>query len=339
MKENLIGQIINKTDNPNTIIGEENNFLLKESIYEVLLPSGETVKIHSDLHTLIKGDKAFIQKTVIDDSTYYAMGEYVRYNSLIITGIIFLFIVFFLFGKKAIRSILSLILSFSVICFILIPLTLKGYNPILISSLISIALLSVVMYVTHGFNRVTTSALLGSYLSIFFTIIFSYIIINFSKITGRMDETSLYLAINTNNTINLTLLVISSIIIGVIGVVDDAAITQASVVKELKSANDKLSLKEYYNRAMKVGSSHAGAMINTLILAYISSSLPLLLLFYTGDTPFHIVLNKEIVATEIMRSLIGSSGLLLAIPLTTLIAVYFVNKNTDCQKHYCGHNH
>lgn len=149
----------------------------------------------------------------------------------------------------------------------------------------------------------------------------------------------MYLTINTNNTISLTLLVISSIIIGVIGVVDDAAITQASVVKELKSANNNLNKMEYYNRAMRVGSSHAGAMINTLVLAYLSSALPLMLLFYTGDIPFYVILNKEIVATEIMRSLIGSSGLILAIPITTIISVYMINKDDDCHKHFCGHKH
>lgn len=351
MKDYFIAEIKDKnTIESDLLEGLDDSATIKETIYNVKSvnslddkDSQNIIEVYSDNHDLSKGDKVFIEKSQVDGTYYYAMGEYVRYSGLLITIGVFLFIVFFLFGKKAFRSIISLFLSIAVIFLILLPLTIKGYNPLLVSAGISIIMLSLIMYITHGFNRVTSSALIGSYISIIFTIVFSFIIINFSKITGNVDDISIYLSINTNNTINLSLLVISSIIIGVIGVVDDAAITQASVVRELKLVNDKLSSFEYYKRAMRVGSSHAGSMINTLVLAYLSSALPLMLLFYTSELPLFMILNKEVVATEIIRSLIGSSGLLLAIPITTAISVYLINKDTKedihLEKHYCHHHH
>lgn len=284
------------------------------------------------------GDEVFLQKTTeTDNSIYYVIGDAIRYDSLIISFSIFLAVVIFVFGKVGIRSLISLLMSIGVIFFILLPMTLKGFNPVLVSSGISILLLSLVMFITHGKNRVTYSALIGCYMAIFITIIMSYYFIIHAKISGFVDETSTYLYYSTNGQINFSLLVIASMIIGVIGVVDDAAITQASAVAELKKINGKLSRFEYYKRAMKIGQSHGGAMVNTLVLAYIGSALPLALLFYTSDISPVVMINKEIIATEIFRILIGSVGLLLAIPFTTFVATYLVHSE-DYNSH-AGHNH
>ncbi len=282
------------------------------------------------------GDAVFLQHTKENDgSEYYNIGEAVRYDSLLISLFLFIFVVFTVFGKKGLRSLLSLCVSLCIIFFILLPLTLKGYNPVLIAAGVSVPLLFSVMFLTHGKNRVTISAMLGCFVSIFITIILSYITIIQAKISGFTDETSTYLYYNSNGSIDFTLLVIASIIIGVIGVVDDGAVTQARIVAELKSANPNLTNLEYYKHAMRVGSDHGGAMVNTLVLAYVGSALPLLLLIHTSNIPFLEIINKEIIATEIFRSLIGSVGLLLAIPLTTYIAVKLVKTNDG----HSGHNH
>jgi uncharacterized membrane protein len=281
------------------------------------------------------GDKVFVTHTTEKDGyEYYNIGEYVRHDSLIITLFLFISVVIIIFGKKGLKSLLSLSLSLCIIFYILLPLTLKGYNPVLIASLISVPLLFSVMFITHGKNRVTYSAMIGCSISIFITIIISYITIIKAKITGFTDETSTYLYYNTDGNINFPLLVIASIIIGVIGVVDDGAITQAGIVAELKNANSKLSNFEYYKRAMRVGSDHGGAMVNTLVLAYIGSALPILLLAYTTNISKLEMINKEIISTEILRSLIGSIGLLLAIPLTTLIAIKLVKPSDGHHSHH-----
>lgn len=288
--------------------------------------SGKIIETHSNGYFYKVGDKVFLENIKeTDGSEYYNLGEAVRYDSLIMTIMLFIGVITIVFGKKGLKALFSLGVSLCIIFFILLPLTLKGYNPVLVASFISIILLFSVMLITHGRNKITYSALLGCSISIFITIIISYITIINANITGFVDETSSYLYFNTEGIINFPLLVIASIIIGVIGVVDDGAITQAGIVAELKHANKNLSNAEYYKRAMRVGSDHAGAMINTLVLAYVGSSLPLLLLMYTSKLDPVFLLNKEIISTEIFRSLIGSVGLLLAIPLTTLFAVYLVS--------------
>lgn len=300
--------------------------------------AGKIITTYSGGILYKEGDRVYIQKTTDHEGfEYYVMGEALRYDSLLIALGLFVVTVVFLFGKTGIRSLISLLSSVGVIFFILLPLTLKGYNPVIVAGGISILLLSLVMLLTHGRNRVTYSALIGCFTAVVITIILSLFFITRAKISGFVDETSTYLFYSTGGQINFTLLVIASIIIGVIGVVDDAAITQASSVSELKKANPHLSRWEYYKRAMKIGESHAGAMVNTLVLAYIGSALPVALLFYTTDMSPTFIINKELVATEIFRMLIGSIGLLLAIPLTTWVATYLV-KGEKCDG-ACEHHH
>ena len=124
--------------------------------------------------------------------------------------------------------------------------------------------------------------------------------------------------------------------IGVLGVLDDIAITQAAIVSELYSSAPHLSKKEIYIKAIRVGKEHAGALVNTLALAYTGVSLPLLLLFSTSDSSMASIINQEIFATEIIRTTVGSIGLILTVPITTLLAVYAL-KNYKGKHH--GHSH
>lgn len=298
--------------------------------------SKDLVNVYSNGLPYSVGDEVFvshIQDT--DGSSYWSLGEYNRLGGMFYLLFIFILVVIGIFGVKGLKSLISLALSFLIIIFILIPLTLKGYNPLIVSAAISLLLLSIVMIFTHGKNAKTWSALIGCYVAALVTIVLAYISVIKNKITGFSSEETVALFYNASGVINFELLVVSSIIIGVIGVVDDSAITQAGVVAELKNANPNLSIREYYKRAMRIGRDHAGAMINTLMLAYTGSALPILLLFKTSTSPALQIINKEIIATEIIRSLVGSIGLLLAIPLTTLCAVYLV-KGEDA---HIGHKH
>ncbi len=289
------------------------------------------------------GDRVYIDHTIDRFSDYWNIGEILRYDILIYTSILFLAIVIVLYGWKGVRALLSLSLSLLVIFFVLLPLTLKGYNPVFVASIVSILLLVITMIFTHGYNKVTMSAFFGCAVSVFITIIISYIIIIKAKFTGFNSEEATYLYYNTSGMINFKLLTISSFIIGVIGVVNDGAITQSGMVRELKRLNSNLNFFEYYKRAMKVGNEHAGTLINTLLLVYVSSSLPLLLFLYTGDTPIHILLNKEVISVEIIKALVGCIGLLLSIPLSTLFACYMIRdedvKSDIEYTHPHGHIH
>jgi uncharacterized membrane protein len=298
-------------------------------------------KLYSNGYKYNVGDKIYVEHIKdTDGSEYYNVGEYLRGDVTIFTIILFIVVALSLYGWRGLKSLMSLFTTMGIIIFILLPLTLKGYNPVMIASLIAIPLLFSVMCITHGRNRVTYSAMLGCFISIVITVTLSYITIIKARITGFVDDTSSYLYFNSAGNIDFTLLVIASVIIGVIGVVDDGAITQARIVAELKDLNKTLTYKEYYMRAMNIGRDHAGAMINTLILAYTSTSLPLLLLFYTSSTDKAVIINKEIITTEILRSLIGSIGLLLTIPVTTYIAIRLIKAREGNNIHNDNlHNH
>ncbi len=306
--------------------------------------NNKDIRLYSNGYKYEVGDRVYVEHIKESDgSEYYNVGEYVRGDVTIIAILLFVAVTTLIYGWKGLKSMLSLICTMGIIIFVLVPLTLKGYNPVLVASLIAVPLLFSVMFITHGRSRITYAAMLGCFISIIITVILSYIIIIKAKITGFVDDTSSYLYFNSSGNIDFTLLVIASIIIGVIGVVDDGAITQARIVAELKDLNKSLTNSEYYKRAMNVGRDHAGAMINTLILAYTSSALPLLLLFYTSSIDKTVIINKEIITTEILRSLIGSIGLLLAIPITTYIAVKMIktgdNVDSHSHSHSSSHNH
>jgi uncharacterized membrane protein len=180
---------------------------------------GKLINTYSNGITHGIGDVVYIEHVRDNDGyEYWNLGESLRIDSLILTGLIFVVFVVSVFGIKGLRSLFSLLVSLLIIFYVLIPLTFKGYNPVLLASIISTLLLTSVMFLTHKYTRVSLSALLGCLVSILVTILFSYYIILQSKITGFVDDTSSYLYFATEGSINFPLLIIASIIIGVIGV-------------------------------------------------------------------------------------------------------------------------
>ncbi|MFZ5364173.1 MAG: YibE/F family protein [Patescibacteria group bacterium] len=159
---------------------------------------------------------------------------------------------------------------------------------------------------------------------------FSVIFTNLTKLSGFAEEETVYLVGLMGGDINLQGLLLAGFIIGALGVLDDITVSQVSTVQEINAANPNLSRSEIYKKAMRVGVDHIASMVNTLFLAYAGAALPLLLLFSFKQEPFLTfgqVINHEIIATEIVRTLVGSIGLALAVPITTFLAAYFYKKN------------
>jgi uncharacterized membrane protein len=164
-------------------------------------------------------------------------------------------------------------------------------------------------------------------------------------LTGMSGDAATFLNFATRGSLDFAGLLLGSMIIGILGVLDDVAITQASVIQELKAANSSLGRRELYTRAIRVGRDHIGSLVNTLALAYVGVSLPLVLFFSRADSSLTLTLNQEIVAAELVRIIIGSIGLVLAVPLTTLIAAWYYGKNGVSVSHgeehggHHGHHH
>ncbi len=287
---------------------------------------GKVITIDNDFITLEAGDKIFLYHAIdgLDGRETYSVRDVDRRPVILIFIALFVAVVLFFSGKQGLRSLIGLAGSFFVILYILIPSLLNGYPPILTSIAVATVILFLAIYFTHGFNRISTVAFSGTVLAVILTGILAYIGVTLARFTGLATEEAFYLNLNTRGMLDFTGLLLGGIMIGVLGVLDDIAVTQAAVVRELYNSASHLSRKEIYKKALGVGKEHVGALVNTLALAYTGASLPLLLLFSSGDSSMGSVINQEIFATEIIRTVVGSIGLILTVPITTLLAVYWL---------------
>ena len=303
---------------------------------------GDIITIENDYLELSDGDKFYFRHDVyIDGSESYGVLNIDRKGSLfILIGIFVLAVI--IFGRwQGVRSLFALAGSFFAIFYILMPSILAGWNPILVSVLVASVILFAAIFFTHGFNRESAVAYGGTMIAVFLTSLFAIFSVRLTDLSGFANDASVYLNFNTNGSLDFTALLLGAMIIGVLGVLDDIAVTQAAVVTELCNSNASLSRAEVYRKALRVGREHVGALVNTLVLAYVGVSLPLLLQFYTAASSLSMSLNTELFATEIVRTIVGSIGLILAVPIVTLLAVFYLKdyKPKHAHSHSHGHGH
>jgi uncharacterized membrane protein len=304
---------------------------------------GKVVSIENDYIELSQGKKFFIQKH-IDETTQvevYSVSEPNRLPSIIFFTVLFLVILFTFGGIQGVRGLISLIISLVLIIFVLIPSMLKGYSPILVSLIVSSVIIVLGSYITHGFNRTTTAAVMGMIGAVGITGILSFIAVHSTYLSGFSSDESIYLQSATQGLFNVQGLLLSGILIGLLGVLYDAAISQAVAIEELLRANKTMSIKELYKRGIRIGREHIGALVDTLAIAYVGASLPLLLLVVHsgGSGSLAYTINREIFATEIIRTLVGSIGLILAVPLTTYISVLVLKNSKNLGQRESTHHH
>ncbi len=279
-----------------------------------------------------KGDKVVVSYTQgIEGEDLFFVMNYVRRTKIYILALIFILVAILIGRWKGIRALIGLAVSLLVILKFIVPRILAGSNPLFITIIGSVILLAFTLYFVHGLNRKTTAAVLGVFLSLIVTGFLAIIFINAAKLMGFVSEEIFYLAISTDFTLNTQGILLAGVIIGALGVLADVTISQSSTCEQIYDLNPNLKIKEVYRRGMKVGVDHVASMINTLVLAYTGSALGLLLLFSLDSSlylaeGFRQVINNEQIATEIVRMLVGSIGLILAVPITTFIASYIFKK-------------
>lgn len=249
-----------------------------------------------------------------------------RYQDLLVIFLIFIALVLVVNRFKGIRSILSLALSFFVIFQIVLPMLLKGVDPILAALALVLLIIPISFYLTHGFKKKTHVATVATVIALLISTLLAMTFISTTHISGLSSEEVGFLSVERPDQINLEGLFLAGIIIGLLGTLDDVTITQAGIVFGLKKNKPSLSFRKLYAEAMEIGQDHISSMVNTLILVYTGASLPLLLLFINNPHPIAYVLSQEIVVEEIVRMMIGSTGLIFAAPLTTFLAVILANK-------------
>jgi len=249
----------------------------------------------------------------------FIITDAVRLNALIALAIVFVVFILLVARMQGVRSLLGMFVSLLVITQFILPMILAGNDPVLISVIGAFVQLAVTLYLIYGWARKTHAAVVGMLVSLILTGLLAAFFVSLTRLGGQGAEEALFLQAS-GLSINLRGLLLAGIIIGALGVLDDITISQASAVNELSAANPGLAPLDVFRRAMNIGRDHIASTVNTLVLAYVGASLPLLLLFAIYPQPFGQVINREFIAEEVVRTLVGSLGLIASVPITTFLA-------------------
>ncbi len=224
-------------------------------------------------------------------------------------------------GLRGMRSLVALALTLTVIVRVVVPLLLRGFDPILLAVGLGAAVTLATLLLTEGFSRVTLAAVCGTFAALALTAGLAAVFTAAAGFTALQgNEEIAFLIPLVGDRIDLNGILLAATVFGALGVLDDVTVTQAATVEQLQRSEPVADRARVIGRAMRVGRAHIAATVNTLMLAYLGAGLPLLLLFaLSGQSPL-LVLNGEIVAVEVIRALVGSVGIVAAVPLTTVIA-------------------
>ncbi|NLY53786.1 MAG: YibE/F family protein [Firmicutes bacterium] len=277
--------------------------------YDIFVEPGNRVLLEAE----VDGDEllnVYISDHIRDTFVYILIG-------------LFALLVLLLGGKAGLRSLISLLVTLILVSQVFLPLLLQGYNPMLLAVLLSILSIVITMVVVAGVNRKTLASILGTASGVIVAGILAFIFGKLTKLTGLShEETQMLMYIPQGVDFNFQGLLFAGIMIGALGAVMDVGISVASSMFEIKSVSPDISMGQLFRSGMNVGRDIMGTMTNTLILAYMGSSTPLLLLFYAYRIPIERILNLDTIVTELVRAFSGSIGLVAAIPLTALAAAW-----------------
>ena len=257
----------------------------------------------------------------------YQFADYQRRTPLLWLAVLFVVVVLALGRFRGLMALVGLAVSVLVLVVFVLPSLLRGHDPVAVALVGSAAIAFAALYLAHGFNERTTVALLGTFASLLLTGILAVAFVGASNFTGLASEEAGILQL-TAGQVDVKGLLLAGIVIGSLGVLDDVTVTQVSAVAQLHAADPRMGAPQLYRRAVTIGRDHIASTVNTLVLAYAGASLPLLLLFTETSRPFGQVVNGETVAVEIVRTLVGSVGLVASVPITTALAVAVIAGRT-----------
>jgi uncharacterized membrane protein len=253
----------------------------------------------------------------------YFFVDFDRRMPLLALGVLFSIVVIALGRWRGLAALAGLGVSLIVLVKFVLPAILEGSEPVAVAVVGGATIMFLALYLAHGLNAATTTAVLGTLASLGLTALLALLFVEISAFTGSGSEEAAFLQISQQQ-VNLEGLLLASIIIGTLGVLDDVTVTQASAVWELRRANPGYGFGNLFGAAIRIGRDHIASTVNTLVLAYAGASLPLLILFSVSDRALDQVVNTEIVAEEVVRTLVGSIGLVASVPITTGLAAVVV---------------
>jgi uncharacterized membrane protein len=250
----------------------------------------------------------------------YQITDFQRGRPMAVLAVVFAAAIVALARWRGLSALVGLAASFGVLLTFVLPAILAGTPPLLVAVVGSSAIMFVVLYATHGFSISTSVAVLGTLASLVLTGVLGAAFTVAGHFTGLGSEEASFVS-TLYSDVDLRGLLLAGIVIGTLGVLDDVTVTQASTVTELARANPMLPRRSLFAGAMRVGRAHIGSTVNTLVLAYAGASLPLLLLFSASRHGVTDLVTNEAIAQEVVRSAVGTVGLVAAVPVTTALAV------------------
>ncbi len=286
-------------------------------------PSGQ-----EDLPRYQIGDEIIVSDSLEPDSTYTAVSDLYRVPALALLLAIFAIAVTVVGGWRGVRSLIALALTLAVIVKIVVPLILAGWDPMWVAIFAATGVTIVTFLLTEGARTQTVAAAIGTFVALALTAVLAVAFDDLARFTQfRGSEDVQYLQAVGLVDIDIGGLILAAIIFGALGILDDVTVTQAATVTELHEADPTLSRLDLAKRGMNVGRSHIAATVNTLVLAYVGASLPLIVLFAAGRQDPLLTASTEVVAVEIVRAIVGSIGIVAAVPLTTAVAVWLTGRS------------
>ncbi|WP_372449143.1 YibE/F family protein [Streptomyces syringium] len=261
----------------------------------------------------------------------YSVTDVDRTMPMVILAALFALAVVVVGRLRGLFALIALVISFGVLTMFILPAILQGSNPLLVAVVGGSAIMLIALYMCHGLSARTSVAVLGTLTSLVVIGLLGSLFMDWAHLTGNTDDQTA-LVHGLYPQIEIQGLLLAGIIIGSLGVLDDVTVTQTSAVWELKEADPSASWRKLYGSAMRIGRDHIASVVNTLVLAYAGASLPLLLLFTIADAGVGAVATSELVAEEIVRTLVGSIGLVASVPVTTALAALVVSADRQSAK-------
>ncbi len=300
--------------------------------------SGNTFEIENPISRLYnlkvkEGTKVIVGVIEKDGSTQMNLYSYDRSNMIYLLIAVFILSVVVIGGFKGVKSLVALIFTLICCVYLMVPLMLRGVNPILSGILMSILSITITLVLVSGFNKKTLTAILGTVSGVIIAGLIAYIFGSLTNLSGlNMSEAESLAYIAEDTGLKIKGIMFTGILVATLGAVMDIAMSIASSIFEIHKVNDKISFNELFKSAMNIGKDTIGTMTNTLILAFAGGSLSILILVFSANMPFNKLINLDLLGIEIIQGLSGSIGIVLAVPITAFIGCYLCKNELKFKK-------
>jgi uncharacterized membrane protein len=272
---------------------------------------------------LVEGDVVYLAVVPLEDGLVsYQLADRDRSGLLVALAVVFALAVVGLGRMRGLAALAGLVISICILLWFILPAIIGGEDAVLVALVGGGAIAMVSLYLAHGYNPLTHVAALGAFSALALTTALSWLTVEAANFSGLVSEEAFFLLAIPD--LDLGGILLAGIVLGTIGALDDVTVTQASAVWEVHEANPTLESAELFDSGLRVGRDHIVSAVNTLLLAYAGASLPLLIFFTLADQSLGFIAGTEIVALEIVRTLVGSIGLVAAVPVTTWLSARVV---------------